>query len=251
MIVWLDVMKVTFRDTSATQYDANADLIILKGNNNDGIGKLYLGDRYSGSFLQLKHRQCKFVISCDKEIHSLSREEDVNYLNIDPANENFEDLEKAYDFIENTINKGKNVTVLCQTGYGKSAAVVVYYVMRKYSLNPFEAIEYVKKYHQKVRINPTITSFICREAKKLGLMITSDQKKPGRNWSRSGLYFILFAAIFFGLIYFGLVLLTPASNSTSSTKTSTRANPKVKSNTRSAPKAKSNQGKTRSRSPRS
>ena len=216
-------MKVTYRDTSATQYDANADWIKLKGN--ESLGKLYLGDRYSGTFLQLKHRECRVVVNCCKEIHSLSREEDVTYLNIDPANESTEELEKAYDFIENAINKGKNITVLCQSGSGKSAAVVSYYIMRKYLMNPFDAIEYIKTYHTKIRINPTIHSFICREAKKLGLMITSNDasKKSVYGWSRSGLYFILFGSLFFGLVYFGLVFLTSKpSPSSYAAKSSTR-----------------------------
>lgn len=235
-------MKVTYRDTSATQYDVNADWIKLKGN--ESLGKLYLGDRYSGSFLQLKHRECKVVINCDKEIHSLSREEDVTYLNIDPANENTEELEKAYDFIENTINKGKNITVLCQSGSGKSAAVISYYVMRKYLINPFDAIEYIKTYHAKVRINPTIHSFICREAKKLGLMITNNDasKKSAYSLSRSALYFILFGSLFFGALYFGLVFLTSTKPSTY-TKTSTRSReqiPNVKPSSTSRRKRKTN-----------
>jgi hypothetical protein len=70
-------LKVTFIDNASKQYDANASLIVTDG------GKLYLGDRSSASFLQLKSRSCKSVVNADKSTHGLSKEDDVNYLNID------------------------------------------------------------------------------------------------------------------------------------------------------------------------
>jgi protein-tyrosine phosphatase len=208
-------MQVTFKDTSATQYDSNAFVVELAANPKN-YGKLYLGDRYSGSFLQLKHRNCYHVINCDKEIHSLSREEDVTYLNIDPVEENSEALEDSFRFLETHLSNGKTITVLCQSGVNKSAAVLVYYIMRRERLTPFEATDYLKTFKQKVRLSAAIQTFLCREAKKLGLLKTSDKKPPSVR-GFFGYYFLAFLVIFFALVYFSLNALiqlkTPAPTS--------------------------------------
>ena len=51
---------------------------------------------------KLKFRKCSYVVNCDREIHSLSREEDVNYLNIDPSNEKM--IELGYNGIYNDVD---------------------------------------------------------------------------------------------------------------------------------------------------
>lgn len=157
------------------------------------------------------------MVNCDKEIHSLSREEDITYLNIDPALQASTDLEQAFDFIETAINKGKNVTVLCQSGNSKSATVIAYYIMRKLLLNPFKSIDLLKSKHARIRINNELNSLICREAKKLGLMAV-----PTSNTSKypamSGIYFAVIIISFFVILYLSLSMMTqsPAKSTSSS-----------------------------------
>lgn len=199
-------MKVTFTDTSATQYDTNADLIDLsKYLPQKQSGKLYLGDRFAGTYLQIKHRQCTHIINCDKEIHSTSREENITYLNIDPTNENLSDYDKAYDFIERALNSGKTILVLCQTGNGKSAGIIVYYIMKKLSKNPFESIDILKKIRSKIRIPTIVSNFITREAKRLGLLTIPTK---GNKHNYTGYYILFGVSVFFVVLYFILDMLT-------------------------------------------
>ena len=78
-------LKVEFIDNSASQYDSNASEIEY-GDNSKG-GKLYLGDRFASSFVQLKFRNCRTVVSCCVDMHGFAKESDVNYLKIDPDDE--------------------------------------------------------------------------------------------------------------------------------------------------------------------
>jgi len=236
-------MKVTFKDTSATQYDANADLIELNLNlkkSDSGqtmsLGKMYLGDRYSAAFLQLKFRKCAHVIICDKEIYSLGREEDITYLNIDPSDDIPENWTKAYDFIENVINSGNNITILCQSGNTKSAVIVAYYIMRRLLINPFAAVEKLKGIRSKIRISPSLNALLSREAKKLGLLSASSSglKQGETGWkSRTmGVVFVSIVILFFGVLYFTLDSLTEKNVvSPHSRGMSSHNNPKTKAST--------------------
>lgn len=203
-------MKVTFTDTSATQYDANADLIDLKlkSSTAGSLGKLYLGDRYSAAFLQLKFRKCTHAIICDKEIYSLGREEDITYLNIDPSDDIPENWTKAYDFIDDAVNGGKNITVLCQSGNAKSAVIVAYYIMKRLSVSPFAAVDKLKEFRSKIRISPSLNALLSREAKKLGLLAASSSGlKQGESGNKSrimGIIFVSVIVLFFAILYFAL-----------------------------------------------
>ena len=60
----------------------------------------------------------------------LSKEESVKALKIDPIDNNFSCVALAYDFIWKGVEKGENVLIFDHTGYGRSAAVALYYLMR-------------------------------------------------------------------------------------------------------------------------
>lgn len=205
-------MKVTFKDTSATQYDANADLIDLKLNGKTSVssGKLYLGDRFSAAFLQLKFRKCTHAIICDKEIYGLGREEDISYLFIDPSDDVPENFSKAFDFIEGAINGGKNITVLCQSGNAKSAVVIAYYIMRRLSISPFAAVDMLKGMRPSVRISPSLSALLSREAKKLGLLTATNSalKSASSNSRFTGVMIVSLLVLFFGILYFALDAMT-------------------------------------------
>lgn len=140
-------MKITFKDTSATQYDDNATEIQFKKSNKE-TGRLYLGDRLSASYVQLKHRKCSVVVNCSRPLHGFSKEPDVEYMNIDPIA--IEDDIKisdmwndSYVFIKNALKSQKNVLVCCETGEGKSGVVMIHYLMRRYNISLGDSYEYV------------------------------------------------------------------------------------------------------------
>ena len=158
-------MKVTFTDTSANQYESSADQV--KFSEDSKLGKLYIGDRDCASFLQLRSRKCLTVVNCAADMHGLSGEKDVKYLNIDPdLNNNYED---SFIFIDKALSKGKNVVVQCQNGLGKSAAIVLYFLMRKTPCSLADSHRLLKKSRKDLKLNikPDLINQLIAEEKKL------------------------------------------------------------------------------------
>lgn len=212
-------MKVTFTDTSANQYEANADEV--KYTDNKSSGKLYIGDRDCASFLQLRSRNCLTVVNCAADMHGLSGEKDVKYLNIDPdLNNSFED---SFSFIDKALSKGKNVVVQCQNGLGKSAAIVLYFLMKKQSSSLADSHRLLKKSRKNVALNirPDLVAKLITEEKRLRKTIsicldgrkivyldsTMGRKKAA---SKQGFPIIPIAVFvgFIGILYGSLLLLT-------------------------------------------
>ena len=80
--------------------------------------------------VQLKHRKISKTVNCQTDMFGLSKEESVKALKIDPIDNNFSCVALAYDFIKKAVEKGENVLIFDHTGYGRSAAVALYYLMR-------------------------------------------------------------------------------------------------------------------------
>ncbi len=80
-------LKVEFVDNAEFQYDTSANRIKYKGGK--GTGSLYLGDRASASFLQLKYRECKSVVNCCVDTHGLAQEPEVSYCKCDPDEDSY------------------------------------------------------------------------------------------------------------------------------------------------------------------
>jgi hypothetical protein len=92
---------------------------------------------------------------------------------------------------------------MCETGNGKSAAVVVYYVMRRKGLCLQESIDVVKSVRDKIKIKPEVIALLRRKENKLGL-----RKKAANasvTGSGRGIYIlagvILFFAFLYGILY--------------------------------------------------
>lgn len=66
---------------------------------------------------------------------------DVNNPFVAGGTEGKSKFDKAYDFIEENINKGNQVIVHCNVGQSRSTAVVIGYLMRKYAM-PFDLALY-------------------------------------------------------------------------------------------------------------
>ena len=119
-------LKVEFSDkNNKYQYDGHANELPSSGR-----GKLYIGDRDSGSMVQLRHRKIVKTVNCQTDMFGLSKEESIKALKIDPIDNNFSCVALAYDFILKGVEKGENVLIFDHTGYGRSAAVALYYLMR-------------------------------------------------------------------------------------------------------------------------
>jgi hypothetical protein len=214
-------MKVEFIDNSASQYDENADRIKIPFKSKSKLGRMFLGDSYSASFLQLKWRNCKNVVNCSKEIHGFARETDVNYLKIDPDDEDTNNLfEDSYVFIDSVLEKGKNVLVHCDNGINKSAAIVLYYLMKKSDKSLGESYKLLKTQRKKdIKIRPQILQQLISAEKRLrgtiSIMLDGrkivflDSLKTSKAGSPLSPLLILFGVVvFFAAIFLGIFLLT-------------------------------------------
>ena len=169
-------MKVSFDEyRNKYQYDDNASEIRLKlkpTESSRGLpGKLYLGDYLASSFVQLKHRTCKYAVNCGgKDLHGFSREEGVTYLNIDPDDSihsgDITIFDDAFAFIDNALNGSNNIVVFCQTGLSKSASIILYYIMKKNKHSLSEAIKLVD-HSRKLKMRPDLVKVLMRTEKKM------------------------------------------------------------------------------------
>ena len=93
---------------------------------------LFIGDRDSLSMVQIMHRSVKSVINAASDNHSLSKEEGVEYLNIDPVMEMVggKQMNEAIAFIQKAHEGNEPVLVSCQTGNAQSAAIGMYWLMK-------------------------------------------------------------------------------------------------------------------------
>lgn len=157
-------LKVEFIDNASSQYDANADWIKVESIKSKG--KLYLGDRYSASYIQLKFRNCKTVVNCCTDTHGLARETDVKYLKIDPTTGD-NCFAESFEYIDTNLDNGKNVVVHCENGLGKSAVIVLYYLMKKKSIDLAESYRYLKKYRKGLKLPPSLLTIIMEAEKSL------------------------------------------------------------------------------------
>ena len=218
-------LKVEFIDNSSSQYDEYADRIKFSVVRPDKrkLGKLYIGDRCSASFLQLEWRKCKSVVNCCKEIHGLSRETDVQYLKLDPEEDDGDDsFQKSFVFIDAALEKGKNVLVHCESGLNQAAAIVTYYVMKKKEINLAESYKIVKEQRKKaIKIRPALMQKLIKaektlrgsisvmlDGRKVIFLDTIDKRAGGRKTSYAAYYTAFAVVAFFSALFLGIFLAT-------------------------------------------
>ena len=141
----------------------------MKYSSSKSKAKLYIGDRDSAAFLQLRSRSCAHVVNCQEDQHGLSRENDIEYLNCDPDVDPNYCFINAIKFIDSALTKGHNVTVLCQNGLGKSAVLVLYYLMQKNSSSLADSHRLLTKTrkNKSLNIKPDLMNLLISEEKKL------------------------------------------------------------------------------------
>lgn len=159
-------LKVEFIDNSSSQYDVSAARVKLDCFGKQW-GKLYLGDRHAASFVQLKFRECKTVVNCCAGMHMFAKEPEVKYLKIDPTDdEKNNHLEEVCKFLDTELGAGKNVVVHCEEGKGKSAGVMMYYVMKKTNKTLAESYRFVEGLRD-VKFPPSLIKVLIAAEKKL------------------------------------------------------------------------------------
>jgi hypothetical protein len=152
-------LKVEFSDkNNKFQYDSSAARIKLSSLKDVSTSKLYLGDRDAGSMVQLKWRKIDRVINCQIDMHGLSQEKEYKYLNIDPL-EIEGSLSKACKFIEKGIKANENILIFCQTGYGRSAAVFIYFLMKNQSMTFADAHRHLESFRKGIDSSDPTTGF--------------------------------------------------------------------------------------------
>lgn len=157
-------MKIEYIDNSATQYDHNASEIKIPNNSNNIKYKLYFGDYLSASFVQLKHRNIKFVVCGSRDLFMFSKEPNVNYLNIDP-NDDTKDIPKTYEFIENALKEG-NCLVHGESG---GAAIVLYYILVKSNTSLATTLKILKRDRNFPNIRQNVVKYLLiKEKLQLG-----------------------------------------------------------------------------------
>ena len=162
-------MKIDFIDNSAQQYDASAVEIKLPGNH--GKGKLFLGDRWSASLLQLRARSCTRVVNCSQFLHKTAIEKSVKYLKIDPERDFNDEHEPnpfnaAVKFISKALSKGETVLVHCETGKSKAAVVVMNFVMVSCGISLAASYKLVENVFPEVRPRPSLICLLIIEEQK-------------------------------------------------------------------------------------
>jgi dual specificity phosphatase 12 len=194
------------------------------GNEKKKYGKLFLGDRFAASYVQLKFRNCKSVISCSSELHAFSKEPDVKYLNIDPEDASSNHFEEALEFIDSEILDGRNVVVHCENGNGKSAAIIIYYAMKKNSISLSQSYTLVKGFKPDIKPRPFLINILIEAEKQLrgsntvmlqgkNIVFLDSKNKPSKILNRNSnsnpaLYVLLGVSIFFVFVFGVLVLVT-------------------------------------------
>lgn len=227
-----NTLKIRFVAADGTENNGSATEL-TKAPGLTLLGRLWLGDRDSASYLQLRHRKITHVINCERDIHGSSKEEGVTYLLIDPEADEGKCFEAALAFLDKHCGSGSaNVLVHCMTGNGRSAGILLYYLMKKLSMtfaNSHRALKALKPAiaprADLVRLLLAEERALYRGLETIGLnekrqIIYKDgddmfsdmgankkndgKKKQGGYGGIIGLVVV----VFFGALYFGLSMLT-------------------------------------------
>lgn len=118
------------------------------------IDNLYLGSAYNAAnYSQLKDNGIEIIINMTNEIGEYFpndftyRKYGLRDNGVDDIGEYLKDtLQFIYD------NRDKKILVHCKMGASRSASIVIYYLMKKYSISLEEALEFTKQ--KRIIVNP-------------------------------------------------------------------------------------------------
>jgi hypothetical protein len=130
-------MKVVFTDKyNHLQYESSAAVVYKHPDTN---ANLFIGDQSSCSMVQLQHRSMSKVIIAQSDMHGLAKQEKVQYCKIDPMENERICLDLSERFIDQALDGSCDVLVCCQTGLGRSACIILNYLMKKINISLADA----------------------------------------------------------------------------------------------------------------
>ena len=169
----MSALKVEFIDNSSSQYDENAARIRLnplpsssedsKKQNTTKQGRLYVGDKDSLSFVQIKARSIKAVLCCNSDLAGFCREDKVDYMKIDaehyslPSSSsggpslskkvregNEQLVTNLTQFVDKHLRQGHHVLVCCESGYRSSILFTAAFLMKTYSYSLEDCLDQIE-----------------------------------------------------------------------------------------------------------
>jgi hypothetical protein len=177
-------LKVDFIDNSSSQYDENAALIQYPRNAISGQGKLYIGDQYALSYVQLKFRKVKAVVCCSSDLFGHCKESNIEYLKFDPDEKKLQSFDEVANFISKNVDKHLNVVVVCESGFGKSATIVFHYLMKRYKIPLSDCYNLVRDGRGKVRMTASLCKLVVQMEKSL--LDSNTMQSDGNNLIMKG-----------------------------------------------------------------
>ena len=124
---------------------------------------IYLGNYRAGyNKEELDKHNIKYIINITDKIECPF--DDIKYLYI-PIRDKYScssktsyyiirNYLKAFDFINNALDNGHNILIMCARGHSRSASIVLFYLIYKYHLSYIEALLYIKHIRPKALNRP-------------------------------------------------------------------------------------------------
>jgi protein-tyrosine phosphatase len=162
----LDVFKNTKRIKPKLPW--YRQYIYFYSESNEIINNLHLGSSFNAySISELTNKKINVVINVTEEIDNFHDNNlSMIYYRFPIKDDNNDDiseiLEQTYDIIDEHLSKGDRILVHCFMGASRSAAVIIYYLMRKYNITYEQAITCVYKKRILVNLTPKF-EFILKE----------------------------------------------------------------------------------------
>ena len=104
----------------------------------------------------LEEQNIKNTISVTKNPPKVNNDK-INRMYIlinDTHGENIDEyFDKAYDFIEKSLDKNEKVLVHCKIGMSRSATIIISYLMKKYNMTVDESLKYLKEKRSIIKPN--------------------------------------------------------------------------------------------------
>lgn len=129
------------------------------------VGRLFVGDRLSISREHLFANEIGFVVCCSEDLYSACRTLPTQYNDritlVDPtfiAQLESPQLKDIMVFIAKGLREHKNVLVFCESGLGKSAILISFFLMKTYHISLAQAINMIERAQaQRLQLNQRLS----------------------------------------------------------------------------------------------
>lgn len=132
----------------------------------------YISDIHKKIILENPQMIIKYLPLNDEFQQNLWKK--CSHLNISDSDYNKPLIEIAYHFIDSAIMNGGKVLIHCMVGVSRSATLVIYYIMKKYSLKYSTAYAIVKGKRSVIEPNKSFENQLLIYEKKGNLLTEKD-----------------------------------------------------------------------------